>query len=276
MKTAEFRPPAIFFHRCIGFEGGENTLTAAKNALAFREKVRKEKKGVRMGMEMDVGLTGDPEPVPVLLHDGTLTRTTTGTGALRKTLYEDLLKLSAGKELGTYQTEIVPHLKEFLTLYTAVEKFAAGAPHPLGDQLILDLKDQDPTDLIILKAVKEAGLLEQTLFSSEYLNAIVAIKEAEPNARIGLATETWDVHAAIPGYARAGVDYLSSSASTTTEKVLDTCDEYGLEKYPWFHGYQTNWPRARAYINKLAPRVDGIITNHVRETVELFYGPLAA
>ncbi len=88
--------PAIIGHRCARAEAPENTLAGLRRAAAL---------GARW-VEVDVRLTADG--VPVLLHDDTLERTTTGRGALAATTLADLARCDAGGG------EPVPTLEAFL------------------------------------------------------------------------------------------------------------------------------------------------------------------
>ena len=76
--------PPIIGHRCARAEAPENTLAGLRRAAAL---------GARW-VEVDVRLTADG--VPVLLHDATLERTTTGRGALAGTTLAELARFDAG------------------------------------------------------------------------------------------------------------------------------------------------------------------------------------
>ena len=89
--------PPIIGHRCARATAPENTLAGLRRAAAL---------GARW-VEVDVRLTADG--VPVLLHDATLERTTTGRGALTATTLAELQRWDAGGG------EPVPTLAAFLT-----------------------------------------------------------------------------------------------------------------------------------------------------------------
>ena len=88
--------PPIIGHRCARAEAPENTLAGLRRAAEL---------GARW-VEVDVRLTADG--VPVLLHDDTLDRTTTGRGALAATTLAELERWDAGGG------EPVPTLAAFL------------------------------------------------------------------------------------------------------------------------------------------------------------------
>lgn len=89
--------PPVIGHRCARAEAPENTLAGLRRAAAL---------GARW-VEVDVRLTADG--VPVLLHDATLERTTSGRGALADTTLAALARFDAGGG------EAVPTLAAFLT-----------------------------------------------------------------------------------------------------------------------------------------------------------------
>ncbi len=78
----------VFAHRGASAEAPENTLGAFALALDLGAD----------GVELDVRLTADG--VPVVLHDGFLDRTTSGTGAVRDLSLADLRAVDAGNGQG--------------------------------------------------------------------------------------------------------------------------------------------------------------------------------
>lgn len=76
--------PRIIAHRGGGTLAPENTLAG----------MRKAKELGFAGVEFDVMLAADA--TPILMHDETLERTTSGRGAIAATAYRDLEKLDAG------------------------------------------------------------------------------------------------------------------------------------------------------------------------------------
>jgi len=76
--------PRIIAHRGGGTLAPENTLAG----------MRKAREMGYAGVEFDVMLAADD--TPILMHDETLERTTSGSGAIAATAYRDMLKLDAG------------------------------------------------------------------------------------------------------------------------------------------------------------------------------------
>ena len=108
-------------HRGAAGIAPENTLSAVKA-------------GVSAGapfIEIDIRLTSDG--VPVLMHDGSLDRTTDGTGYVRERDWEYVRKLDAGSRFsGGFKGETVPHLG-------AVLEYMKGTP----STLVIEVKDPD-------------------------------------------------------------------------------------------------------------------------------------
>jgi glycerophosphoryl diester phosphodiesterase len=89
--------PTLIAHRGAGRLAPENTLAALRLGAAF---------GYRM-FEFDVKLTGDGKPV--LLHDATLERTTSGRGLAGALTLAEIAQLDAGSWHGpAYAGEPVP------------------------------------------------------------------------------------------------------------------------------------------------------------------------
>jgi glycerophosphoryl diester phosphodiesterase len=97
-------PIQISAHRGNTGRAPENTLATYKEALRL---------GVDF-IEIDVRTTLDGKLV--ILHDGTLNRTTNGEGPLKNKSFVELRKLSAGKGFIEFEQEKIPSLKEVCQL----------------------------------------------------------------------------------------------------------------------------------------------------------------
>lgn len=91
-------------HRGWSGRAPENTMTAIRLALA---------EPAIQAMEIDVQLSRDG--VPVLIHDFTLNRTTSGTGLVKDRTLQELRQLDAGSWFGEkFAGERIPTLEEVL------------------------------------------------------------------------------------------------------------------------------------------------------------------
>lgn len=170
MTTERWPYPRIVAHRGGGTLAPENTLGAIRHgaALGFR------------GVEFDVMLTGDA--TPVLIHDETFERTTTGRGSVPATPYADIAKFDAGRwHSETYRGEPVPtfvaaaNLCRELGVWANVEvKPAKGFETQTGravGQLTLDLW---------------RGASLPPVVSSFSMEALAAVKDVAPSLPRGM------------------------------------------------------------------------------------------
>jgi glycerophosphoryl diester phosphodiesterase len=172
-------PPAWPYPRIIAHRGGgalapENTLAGMRKAKAL---------GFR-GVEFDVMLAGDA--TAILMHDETLDRTTSGSGAIAQTPYRDLEKLDAGGWFAPqYAGETVPSFEHAgklcieLGLWANVEiKPAQGYEAQTGKAAAL------------LARELWRGAPVQPLLSSFQPAALAAAREAAPELARGALTQS--------------------------------------------------------------------------------------
>lgn len=102
--------PRIIGHRGAAKHAPENTLAGIRAAAA---------QGV-LWVEVDVKLTKDG--VPILMHDETLDRTTSGKGRVEDFTYDQILRLDAGRWFGpAFLGERVPTLVDALDLVAGLD-----------------------------------------------------------------------------------------------------------------------------------------------------------
>jgi glycerophosphoryl diester phosphodiesterase len=102
--SAEARRPLIAAHRGGALLWPENSLTAFRNAVALGSDC----------LELDLHQTADGEIVVV--HDATLERTTTGTGAVSALALADVAPLRLRARDGTVTDDRIPTLAQVLDL----------------------------------------------------------------------------------------------------------------------------------------------------------------
>ena len=119
-------------HRGASGAAPENTLATFKQVLAMQVDY----------IEIDVRTSLDGQLM--ILHDGQLNRTTTGTGPLKDKTAAELKQLSAGKGYGdAYAAEQIPTLAEVCALLADW-----NARHKHQTHLYVDCKDVDPKPLV--------------------------------------------------------------------------------------------------------------------------------
>ena len=176
-----FDPPFATFPRLIGHRGAaalapENTLASIRAAAEA---------GVRW-IEIDAKLAGDG--VPVLMHDDTLDRTTTGSGAVAAIGSRDLASLDAGAwfgaggpDAGEYAGEPVPTLAQCL-----------GLCREIGLSINIEIKPDKGTEAATAAAVLDVldaedwGPLDGVLISSFRIAAMEVLRDQGSAYRRGL------------------------------------------------------------------------------------------
>ncbi|MDI6755383.1 MAG: glycerophosphodiester phosphodiesterase family protein [Thermodesulfobacteriota bacterium] len=172
MKTAwKIRfPVMVIAHRGFSGEAPENTLAAFQKAIETGSDM----------LELDVHLSKDKEVV--VIHDETLERTTNGQGRVADHTLKELKKQDAGFRFGPqFSGERIPTLKEVLELAKGKILVNVEIKNPTHDRyLITELADR------ALQEVKNAGMLNQVIFSSFNPVSLERIKAREPRAWVAL------------------------------------------------------------------------------------------
>ncbi|ADB42561.1 glycerophosphodiester phosphodiesterase family protein [Spirosoma linguale] len=175
-------------HRGASPAAPENTLATFRLALQMQVDY----------IEIDVRTTKDGKLV--ILHDGTLNRTTNGTGPVSEQTLADLKKLSAANGMNdAFKAEQIPTLDEVCQLLADW-----NARHPAKTNLYVDCKDVAPEPLVAV--LTRYGLLTNAVFygSDEKL---LALKNAAPRARL------------MPGLKRA--DQMAAKIATLHPYAFD-------------------------------------------------------
>jgi glycerophosphoryl diester phosphodiesterase len=161
--------PRIFAHRGGGSLAPENTLAAIRmgQSLGFR------------GHEFDVKLSKDG--VPMLLHDDTLERTTTGTGRAADLAWSELARLDAGAwHSEAFRGERLAAFAEAAALLRSRDTMANVEVKPTPGLEV------ETGRAVALDAAKHwAGAPTAPLLSSFSFEALMAAKEAAPHVPRG-------------------------------------------------------------------------------------------
>ena len=160
------RRPGVIAHRGVVLEAPENTLPAVQKAIEL---------GCAMA-EIDLRYTSEGEVI--LMHDGTLERTTDGSGRVSDMNLAQIRRLDAGtyfkrEFIGTR----VPTLREAIDL-------ARGKI-----QLYLDMKEDNPFPAARL--VKELGAHSMVVFRPYTLLALKQILSVDPQFRVLIDMGDW-------------------------------------------------------------------------------------
>lgn len=192
----------IWAHRGCSMKYPENTL------LAFEEAAKLE--GLT-GIELDIQLTKDGEIV--VIHDETLERTTTGTGAVKAHTLEELKQFfitGSGCE-EAYLTEA----GEKLTVPTMEEVLRLLKPYCEEKGLLINIELKNSKERYegmeqqVFALVEKYGLDNYIVYSSFLAESMGLIKSLKPEASTGILAGS--ILDCIAGAARHGADALHPS-----------------------------------------------------------------
>jgi glycerophosphoryl diester phosphodiesterase len=211
----------------------ENTLASIRKALDM---------GVH-GFEFDIQLSKDG--VPVVIHDATLERTTTGTGLVSDYDFSQLQKLEAGNDL--FPGERIPSLQQVLDL---VDKRC---------RLFIELKSDIATEAVVRilrHYTKHMGWHHEQLYvcSFDHLQ-LTTVRTLEPALRTcALITGIPVSLAAIASEAHAWA--INPCIHHINQGLVDDAHRRGLRVITWTANHKTDIAKAKAL------GVDGIISNY--------------
>ncbi|MGX6602578.1 glycerophosphodiester phosphodiesterase [Micromonosporaceae bacterium Da 78-11] len=227
-------------HRGYSAVAPENTLPAFAAAV----------RGGSTFVEFDVRTTADG--VPVVIHDRTLDRTTTGTGHVWDALYAQVAELDAGSWFAPeYAGVRVPALTETLDLL-----------RPEGPQLLLEIKPPATLDEVkaIIEQVAERDLLPRTIVQSFDPEVVRLVRSAAPEVRRGLLRMRFEAETV--ELARSlGVVCCNPSVADVLGDPATVAEltGAGIEVMPWTANDVADWPALAA------TGVTGLITDHPGE-----------
>jgi glycerophosphoryl diester phosphodiesterase len=186
-------------------------------------------------IELDLRVTADGELV--VLHDATVDRTTSGTGAVDELCLAELRSLDAG--LG----EVIPTWAETVAVipirFQAEVKAAAAVP------------------LLVASLHADPDLADRTLVTSSSLEILLAVHDAMPTAATGLILGRTPLVAEILALTRAAhaTTALCGITGLTPEAVTEL-HAHGLAVTAW------PVPDPETLTHALTLAVDGITTDH--------------
>jgi glycerophosphoryl diester phosphodiesterase len=175
MRSGETVPhkgqlPIVIAHRGISAKAPENTMAAFRMAAGVR--------GIDM-IELDVRISRDKHPV--VIHDRTLQRTSTGNGAVNSYTLAELRSFDAGSWFHpSFAGERIPTLSEVLE--------EVRGKCRVNIELKADWFSRGHEDLVqrVLGTVRETGMLEQVLISSFTHALIATVRRSEPKIPTGV------------------------------------------------------------------------------------------
>lgn len=191
----------ILGHRGAPREAPENTMRALRLAV---------EQGAD-GVELDVQPSADG--VGVVIHDPTLERTTDAAGEVAALPWP---RIAAARSGG----EPVPRIEEAV-------QWAAAA----GAFLNVEVKSRGG-EAPSVEAVRTAGMMGRTVFSSFYPDVVAELGRIAPEAERYFLTETWDDRIRA-GVRALGVDGVCPHHSIATPELLEELAAAGLGVVVW-------------------------------------------
>lgn len=232
--------PIILAHRGASAYAPENTLSAFRLAMD---------QGAD-GVELDVTLSADG--VPVIIHDDSLNRTTSGQGPVSQHSLAKLKALDAGysSHFGArFSGERIPTLEEAFA--------SLPAPAIINVELKRDRSAGKELARRVVALIHQHALADRVLISSFQFSSLRQVKALDAALPVGLL---YDSALAGPRLARCLAGSLAHEAHHPS---FDRLNQAGIA---WYHaqGWRVNtWTvNDEADLKRLAAAgVDGLITN---------------
>ncbi|MBN2356169.1 hypothetical protein JXO59_08650, partial [candidate division KSB1 bacterium] len=224
---------AIIAHRGASGLAPENTMAAFVRAIEIGADY----------FELDVRVSNDDSLM--LMHDDTINRTTSGSGAIAGLTYEQLRTYDAGSWFSlAFAGEKIPTLAEALDL-------ALAAPYPVG--VVIEIKAVTSTIVQkVITAVQQRNMQDRVIISSFNFNQIATSKQIDPSIPVQLfGTIT---QANINQVADIGGEWVGTGGAVT-QALLDSTHAKGMFLNKWT---VNNSPEMAALF---ALGVDAITTN---------------
>ena len=213
--------PLFAAHRGGALLWSENSLLAFRNALALGADF----------LELDVHLTRDGEVV--VIHDATLDRTTTGTGAVRARTLAELGALRLRDRGGAALEERIPTLDEVVALAVAGKR-----------QILLEIKTDERRERYPGIEEKVFAVLDRHRYTP--FTVVMAfegatwrrVRQLRPDARVAAlySARMLPAAAVVPELAalrRAGVTFVGLDQALVTAEVAKQARLAGLTLGVW-------------------------------------------
>lgn len=228
----------IIAHRGISSIAPENTLPALTQVI--------ERK--LPALACDVQLSKDD--IPILIHDETLDRTSTGTGYVRDYTLEELEAFDFGIKFDKKYTGLsIPSLEEFFQLVK--EKQYTGGIHV---ELKNDLLDYPGLEEIVLEFIEVYDLEKQVCISSFNFDSLKLVREISATLPIALL---YHGHDAIDTSLVKDLDAYSVNLyyKMITPELLQRLHRENIRVFCWTVNQEAELQRL------IAMGVDGIVTD---------------
>ena len=232
--TSYSQSALVIAHRGGAGLAPENTLAAFNKAIELNADY----------FELDVMISNDDSLV--IMHDGTVNRTTNGTGTVSSMSYSQLRELDAGSWFGAEFTgEKIPTLWESLML-------AKNSPNGIG--VVVEIKTSaSSVPSKIVDMIQKAKMVDRVVVSSFNLAQITEVKTLDPTIPVQLFASITYSH--IDQVVAINGDWVGSGG-TITQDLLDYAHSQGI----YFNAWTLN--SASTMLPAIDLGVDGITTDY--------------
>ncbi len=229
--AAAIAQPLVFAHRGLHAVAPENTMAAFEACV---------KRG--LSIELDVYLSSDG--VPVVIHDGTLDRTTNGTGRVTQTPLAELKKLDAGSWYDKkFADQRIPTFEQVLAMIQAKDK--AKAVH-----IAINMKEISPgIEEKVVALVKRFGMMDRVFGFGMDEDSLARYKAAD--SAFPVCRRAVDAAELASQTARQGAEWIWISAADNgydpTRAEIDAARQAGKKTIIYLQTNQPDrWKAARA------------------------------
>ncbi len=228
--------PLVIAHRGASGTLPENTKLAFAKAIDLGADA----------IEFDLQLTADG--VAIVIHDETLDRTTTGSGRVSETTFDEIRALDAGSWFAASFAGLeVPTLEEVLDA--------------LGSQVLLniELKPDERVDKLVRHAVTAVARFElfgSVVFSSFNARALEALRHLVPDARIGVLALPGELDERFDLAGRLEAEVLCPTVAMVDSELVRRAHRARLQVWAW----TANLPGEIRLLSALG--IDGIFTDY--------------
>ncbi len=240
---------AVIAHRGMGENPSkrrvkypENTLLSFGVAIKLLGAAIKDLQ--RRIIEFDVWMTADG--VPVVIHDDTFERTTTGTGLVKDASYKYIRKLVAG------QGQRVPTLEQVLDL---VRKRVVCNIELKGSKVAV------PVAEIVKRYVSKGWGYENFVVSSFNFEELMIFRKALPEVRVALLVN--DEPDWLDICQKLGACAINPNWKNVDREFVDMAHANNIKVFVW------TVDEARDIESTINLGVDGICTNHLERLLPL-------
>lgn len=245
-------PRYVIAHRGISAKAPENTMAAFRLAAGMQN--------ISM-IELDVRLSRDGHPV--VIHDRTLQRTTTGNGAVREYVVDELKRFDAGSWFHpSFAQERIPTLLEVLS-------FVRGKCW-VNIELKGDFFFRSHEALVrgVVDNVRECGMTDQVLYSSFTHELVTSVRRLEPSAHTGVIYNFYRDFGRTPSKLaqRAGASVFVCARRELHRSMISDARQHSLALYV----YTLNSVQDAHKMVELG--IDGIISDNADDIAPVVHG----